>query len=346
MKKSPRVLLLIDWLPEQGSLLFDSLRKNGLDCDIMGINFHQSKWTPVNKILTHWPQSFRVSLKAFRLRHDYDCVIAWQQVMGMFLGLFKLFSFSNSPKIFILVATIVERNNFLLEKLRRCFIALSYKKINHIGFISSAYARLIQERFKLPQTKVVHLNLPLDFKENPEFSGFKAGSYLYSMGLSYRDYPTLLKAARMTSKQFVIATLAPYLKDLEIPANVTIYSNAFGQTADELMEHSAAVILPLDRIDSPAGETVLLRTMCYGKPVIVTRTITTEEYIDDGKNGLLVPWKDPEAIVEAINRIFSDPDKANEMGRQARRYVLENHSMDLYAKKIAHIIHASVPQTG
>ena len=50
MKKSPRVLLLVDWLPERGSLLFESLRKAGLDCDIMGTNFDKSKWTPVNKI--------------------------------------------------------------------------------------------------------------------------------------------------------------------------------------------------------------------------------------------------------------------------------------------------------
>lgn len=342
MKKNPRVLLLVDWLPEQGSLLFDSLRKNGLNCELMGINFHQSKWTPVNKILSHWPRSFWVSLRAFRLRHDYDYIIAWQQVMGMFLGLFKLFTFSSSPKIFILVATIVERNNLLLEKLRRCFIAVSYKKINHIGFISNAYMRLIQERFHLPDTSVVHLKLPIDFKENPEHSGFKAGGYLYSVGLSYRDYPTLMQAAKKTSKPFVVATLAPYLKDLAIPDNVTIYDNAFGQKADELMEHSAAVILPLDRITSPAGETVLLRAMCYGKPVIITRTVVTQEYIEHGKNGLLVPWKDPDAIVDAINTIFSDPEKAEAMGRRARQSVIENHNMDGYAKKIINIIERNV----
>lgn len=342
MKQSPRVLLLLDWLPEKGSLLLDSLRKNGLNCDVMGINFHQSKWTPVNKLLSHWPRSFWISFQAFKRRHDYDYVIARQQVMGMFLGLFKLFFFSSSPKIFILIATIVERNNLFIEKLRRCFITLSYKKIDHIGFVSNAYMRLIQKRFHLSDAQAVHLKLPLDLKEIPDYSGFKADGYLFSMGLSYRDYRTLMQAARKTSRPFVVATLDPYLKDLEIPDNVTIYRNAFGKKADELMEHSAAVILPLDRITSPAGETVLLRAMCYGKPVIITQTIVTEEYIKHGQNGLLVPWKDPDAIVDAINTLFSDPEEADAIGRWARRSVLENHNMDDCAINIIDIIERNV----
>lgn len=345
MNKSPRVLLLVDWIPEKGSLLLESLKKNGLDCDIMGIDFHQSKWTPASKIFSHWPRCFWVSVKAFRHRNDYDYIIVWQQVMGMFLGLLKLITFSNSPKVFILTAVIIERSNPILEKLRRWFIAVSWKRVNHIGFMSKRYKHLIQERFNLSEARSTHLPFPLLFEKNPDFSGFKPNSYLYSVGLSYRDYPTLMAVAKKSSKQFIVATSDVFIKGLTIPDNVTVHRNSFGKAADDLMEQSAAVILPLDRTSSPAAEATLIAAMCYGKPVIVTRTITTQEYIENGKNGLLVPWKDPEAIVEAINSIFSDPDKADEMGRQARRYVLENHSMDLYAKKIAHIISESVPET-
>jgi glycosyltransferase involved in cell wall biosynthesis len=338
MKQSPRVLLLLDWLPEKGSLLFDSLRKNGLNCDAMGIDFHQSKWTPANKILSHWPRSFWISVKAFRRRHDYDYVIARQQVVGMFLGLFKLLFFTRSPKVFILIATIVERENIFTETLRRAFIALSYRKVDHIGFVSNGYRCVVQQKFHLSETQAVHLKLPLDLKKIPDYSGFRPDGYLFSMGLSYRDYRTLMEAAKKTARPFVVATLDPYVKDLEIPDNVTVYRDAFGQKADELMEQSAAVILPLDRVGSPAGETVLLRAMCYGKPVIITKTIVTEEYIQNGQNGFLVPWKDADAIVDAIKSLFSSPLQADAIGRQARKSVLENHSMDDCAINIIRII--------
>lgn len=338
VNKSLRVLLLVDWNPDNGSLLLDCFRKAGLNSDIMGTDYKQSSWTPANKVFFHWPRCLWVSIKAFSRRHDYDYVIAWPQIMGMFLGFIKFITCSNSPKVFLLNTTIVERKNPLLETLRRYFLSLSFKKVNHISFLSNAYMHLIQGRFKLSKTQVILLRQPITFKKNPDYSGFKPNSYLYSVGLSYSDFPTLMEAAKKSSKRFVLATTDTFLKGLAIPNNVTVYRNAFGDEAEELMKQSAAVIFPLERTSSPAGETTLVSAMFYGKPVITTKTITTQEYITDGQNGLLVPWQDPDAIVDAINIIFSDPEKADDMGRQARQTVLKNHTMDVYSKKIIDII--------
>ena len=338
MKKSPRVLVLVDWNPDEGSLLRDCLRKTGLHCDLMGTNYKRSQWTPLNTVFFHWPRCLWVSIKAFRLRHDYDYVVAWPQVMGMLLGFIKLMTFSNSPNVVLLNTTIVERKNPLLEMLRRWFIAVSLKKVNHISFLSYDYMRLIQERFHLSETQLVHLRQPITFEKNPDYSGFKPDSYLYSVGLSYRDFPTLMAAARKCPKPFVLATTDAFLKGLIIPDNVTVYRNIFGDAAEELMKKSAAVIFPLERTSSPAGETTLVSAMFYGKPVITTKTITTQEYIQNGQNGFLVPVQDPDAIVDAIHTIFSDPGKADEIGRRARQSVLENHTMEIYTKKIFDVI--------
>ena len=338
MNKPLRVLVLVDWDPDDGSLLLDCLRKNGLNCDLMGTNYKRSQWTPLNKVFVHWPRCLWVSIKAFRKRHDYDCVIAWPQVMGMLLGFIKLITFSDLPNLFLLNTTIVERKSPLLEMLRRWFILVSFKKVNHISFLSNDYMLLIQERFKLSGSQLVHLKQPITFQKNPDYSGFKPNSYLYSVGLSYRDFPTLMEAAKRCSKQFVLATTDAFLKGLAIPDNVTVYRNTFGESAEELMKKSAAVIFPLERTTSPAGETTLVSAMCYGKPVITTRTITTQEYIEDGQNGFLVPPQNPDAIVDAIQSIFSDHGRAYEIGRKARQSVFENHTMDIYARKIYDVI--------
>ena len=338
MNKSLRVLVLVDWNPENGSLLLDCLRTHGLDCDLMGTDYKRSQWTPLNKVFFHWPRCLWVSIKAFRRRHCYDYVIAWPQVIGVFMGFIKLITFSNSPKLFLLNTTIVERKNPLMAILRQWFIAVSLKKVNHISFLSDKYLHLIQKHFNLAEAQLIHLKQPLTFDRTPDYSGFKPDGYLYSVGLSYRDFPTLMAAAKKSEKKFVLATTDAFLKGLTIPENVTVYRNTFGKAAEELMQNAAAVIFPLERIDSPAGETTLVSAMCYGKPVITTRTITTEEYIEDGKNGYLVPGQDPDAIVAAINTIFSHPDQAEEIGRRARQSALENHTMELYAKKIFNII--------
>jgi glycosyltransferase involved in cell wall biosynthesis len=338
MKPPPRVLLLVDWVPKDDSRILESLRKSGLDCDCMGINFHHSRWTPAAKILSFWPRCFWASVRAFRRRRDYDYMIAWQQVIGMFLGLIKFITRSDSPKVFLCNATIVERKQPLLEMLRRLFLSVSLKKVNHISFLSHEYMRLIQKRFQLSDSQLVHLKQPVTFEKNPEYSGFIADSYLYCVGLSYRDFPTLMEAAKKCPRPFVLATTDPFLKGLSIPENVTVYRNTFGKAAEELMKQSAAVIFPLEMTTSPAGETTLVMAMFYGKPVITTRTVTTAEYIDDGQTGYLVPRGDADAIVDAVNRLFSDPDRAEEMGRQARQSAMENHMLDVYTKKLSDVI--------
>lgn len=346
MKRPPRVLVLIDWMPQDSDLLINSLRKCGLDCDYLGIDYPLSKRTSLKKIIFYWPRCLWVSIKAFRRRRDYDFVISWQQIMGMLLGFIKLITFSDTPDLFLLNATIVERKNPLLEGLRRRFISLSFKKIDRISFLSCGYMRFMQKRFHLSDEQLVHLKQPSTFATNPDYSGFKPDSYLYSVGLSYRDFPTLMAAAAKCSRPFVLATTDPYLKGLKIPDNVTVYRNLFGKAAEELMQRSAAVIFPLERTTSPAGETTLVNAMYYGKPVITTRTIITEEYIQDGQNGFLVPYHDADAIVQACDRLFANPDRAERIGKQARQTVLENHTMEVYTKKIFDIVSRHVQKAG
>jgi glycosyltransferase involved in cell wall biosynthesis len=335
---TPRILLLVDWKPAERSVLVEYIQKRGMHCDILGTDFKLAKWSPINKILSHWPRCLWVSLQAFKRRKDYDYMIAWQQTIGFLLGFIKITTRSGIPQIFSLNTTIIERKNPCLDMIRRWFMALASKGINHLSFLCASSMYLMQERLLLLKGQSAHLVQPLTFENNPDFSGFKPESYLFSIGLSFRDYGTLMAAAKKTSRRFVVVTTDAYIKGLDIPENVTIHRNTFGNAALELLKESAAVIFPLEKTFSPAGLTALINAMCYGKPVIATRSMATEEYIAHGETGLLVTWKDPDAIVDAINALFADPENADAMGKRAREAVLKNHALETYLKKIVDII--------
>jgi glycosyltransferase involved in cell wall biosynthesis len=341
LKEKPRLLLMVDWLPVQGSRLLEALRENGVDCDIVGIDFHPGRWTPLKKVFSFWPRCLWLSLKVFAGHRRYDYVIAWQQVMGMFLGVWKYLTRSFSPRIFILTAVFVERENSLLQGLRRWFIKTSLKKVDRIGFLSDRYRLQEMDHFQLPASKCVTLKYPLIDETLPPYKGFLPDGYLYSVGVSWRDYGTLLAAAKKSPHKFVVATVGSYLRANDLPANVTVFQNYFDKSQEELLEKAAAVVLPLEKTSSPAAEATLVKAMAMGKPVIATKTVTTEEYIVAGETGLLVPWKDPEAIVAAADYLFADKDRAQAMGRNARQWVLKNNSLDAYARKIISSLSAS-----
>lgn len=68
---------------------------------------------------------------------------------------------------------------------------------------------------------------------------------------------------------------------------------------------------------------VIIEAMAAGKPVIATAAGGVLDIIEDGKNGLLVPVKDSQAMAQAMLQIISDKEKAKQMSLAARRRVSE-----------------------
>lgn len=71
---------------------------------------------------------------------------------------------------------------------------------------------------------------------------------------------------------------------------------------------------------------VLLEAMAAGIPVVATDVDGVSEIVDDGKTGILIPPKDPDAIASAVNRLLHDEALADSLRRAARQAVTERFS--------------------
>ena len=81
-----------------------------------------------------------------------------------------------------------------------------------------------------------------------------------------------------------------------------------------------------------------------GKAVIATRTTGQTDVITDGENGLTVAPGDVAGWRQAIARLRDDPALRERLGRNARRWVEENATLDRWAARIAHAVReAAVP---
>ncbi len=70
----------------------------------------------------------------------------------------------------------------------------------------------------------------------------------------------------------------------------------------------------------------LLEYMAAARPIVATAVGANAELIDDGKHGLLVPPRNPEAIAGAVDRLLGDRDLASRLGAAARRRVSRRYS--------------------
>jgi len=90
-----------------------------------------------------------------------------------------------------------------------------------------------------------------------------------------------------------------------------------GYRADtgSLLDQLDALVLPSWIEGLPIS---VLEAMAHAKPVIATPVGGTAELVVDGKTGLLVPPRDPEALAAALRTLIGDPERARRLGLAGR----------------------------
>lgn len=96
----------------------------------------------------------------------------------------------------------------------------------------------------------------------------------------------------------------------------------------EVLRSASAFILPSRYEGHPKA---LLEAMACGLPVIGTRVPGIRELLHDGETGFLAD-PEPESLREAVRRVAADPERAAQIGRRARDYVVERFSLDRAAR--------------
>ena len=162
-----------------------------------------------------------------------------------------------------------------------------------------------------------------------------------SAGLEWRDYPTLIEAvADMPDLSVRLAAASPWSKHEDQTAGRALPPNVDARRYDyaalrALYAESSFVVVPLRETDFQAGVTTILEAMAMGKAVVATRTTGQTDVITDGENGLTVAPGDVAGWRRAITRLRADHALRERLGRNARRWVEENASLDRWAVCLA-----------
>lgn len=104
------------------------------------------------------------------------------------------------------------------------------------------------------------------------------------------------------------------------------------QVREEILA-ARALVLPSLAEGLPV---VLLEAMALRRPVLTTYVAGIPELVKPGENGWLVPSGDVEELAAALQDLLSRPtEELRAMGEAARRRVLERHSINTQAAKLA-----------
>lgn len=169
--------------------------------------------------------------------------------------------------------------------------------------------------------------IPLSIKMRSVTHGeAEAAPYVFAMGTANRDYRLLFEAAAQLGYKAIVVAGEYATRGLKIPDNVTVLRDLSLEECHRLSQQARVNVVPVDNAVTASGQVTLLETMMYGKAVVATRCVGTADYVDDGVTVLSIPPQDLTAMVDAIRRLWEQPELRQRLGAAAQAYIHEKVS--------------------
>jgi glycosyltransferase involved in cell wall biosynthesis len=146
--------------------------------------------------------------------------------------------------------------------------------------------------------------------------------------------PALLEAH--PGLRVLIVGDGPLRADLEAQAARLGVAGAIrfaGYQEDVVSAYAAMDVFVLPSRDEGFG-LVFLEAMAVGVPVVGTRVIGSEDAVEDGVTGLLVPYADPAALAGAVRGILASPDLARRLRDTAAEQVRRVYTREQCALRV------------
>jgi glycosyltransferase involved in cell wall biosynthesis len=307
---------------------------------------------------------------AFSRRRGFDVILTDGEHIGLPLALFLKFTRSSTGHVTIGHRISAPKKWPLFRWLKL------HTHFTRIALHSRRQYELAQSQLGIPPEKLalipyqVDTNFwrPLDVAEE---------RLICSVGLEFRDYPTLLEAVGGLDVKTVVAAASHWSKrrntaaHVGAPPNVEISEYKYEALRD-LYARSAIVVVPLDEIDFQAGITTILEAMAMGKAVIVTHTAGQTDIVEDRRavtrgsaprsrgasllhtiaaedglqiepTGFYVLPGDAKALRRAIVYLLEHPRERTQLGLAARRTAERLLSVERYASRLKSLIDDASP---
>jgi glycosyltransferase involved in cell wall biosynthesis len=234
-------------------------------------------------------------------------------------------------------------------------LELSKRCARFIVYSEYSKAELVNNGFDPDK---VHIHVPMRCGSNSPTSSFSAQNLIVFAGQIIRGkgVDLLLKALAKLSVPFECLILGdgnhrPYCQRLCTRLNLADRVQFRGFVpADELQKSyvDASVFVVPSVWPEPFGM-VGPEAMRYGLPVVAFDAGGIREWLIDGENGFLAPWKDTRAFALHIEKLLRNKDLARQLGRNGRERVNRVYSasgqVDTLEQIFSEVVHYGKKQS-
>ncbi len=282
---------------------------------------------------------FAFPFKVFLHRKEYDNVVGWQAFYGLLFAFYsRLFHVKKTNMLLIKNFTYKPKKGFIGKKYFRFMnYIVKSKYIDVFVCTSQTFCDYCAEVFNEPKERFVFLPFGVnDFTKRVDMTKPGTNDYILSLGRSNRDWDFLINSLAET--KYPVRIVCDELHKDNLPENIKIYNDVWGDRAFEFIKNCRFMIIPIMDGKIGSGETVLLQTMSFSKPIIITKpSCLADDYVADGETGL-VAEKNKNELVSAVDRLWNDSDLYNKISRNCRKLYENKHSLLSYGKYVGNTL--------
>ncbi|MDR3308875.1 MAG: glycosyltransferase family 4 protein [Tannerella sp.] len=265
------------------------------------------------KIKFYIVQAFR----AFGNDKGYDVVISHGAQSGLVYSLLNVFRSPRKRPLHVII-DVGGLNGWRTNRIETALIKFALKSkpafICHASIQMEQYGLIYQNVIK--QARFIRFGIDMEEFHHPDCP---VENYVLSFGYGARDYDTLIRAwgqIDTDAKLYIIGTC-----NLKIPPDVILLPKTDIDTLNQYIAKSLFVALPLSYRKHSYGQTSFLQSMALGKPVIVTKTPGSVDYLIEGEGAYFVEPFDVNDLRDKINCLLGNPELIKEQGKKAAEYV-------------------------
>lgn len=321
---------MIPWR-ETGGWLWKHLPEAGYTGDILCTVPKPGSFFNKRAVLPPYLREFW-HLFASRARLEkYDVVFAWELRTAVAVALLRKMRPRNRQSCFVAVGPILKGPVLRVLPL----VSWLLSEADKIVCFSRAECEAQAQQLGLPRAKFVFV--PTAWQDEEIAPEVNRG-YVFALGHSGRDYPTLLEAVNEVDLPVILAIRQESdLGGVAVPTNVAVRYRTEQSETDALITGATLIVVPLQAQAHSAGQSVLLRAMAQGKAIVVTDTEGIRDYICDGETAVVVPPRDPGALRAAILRLWGDAAERKRLSANAARAQREYFSFSRLTERLVGI---------
>ncbi len=285
----------------------------------------------------------------FRHRKSFDIVIGWHGSAMLLAVLRAILGWKHLKLCLILYRLYNPDTSAPVALLKRGFLRIVSRGADFILSVDWGQAVSFAKVLRRERTTTLPFRYGVDYGWFADFSRkFSIGprrNRIFCPGSAYRDDVTLRRAVSDLEIEVWRTRLGTETNAQREMVDRATFINACNMPYNDYVSaclESSVVVISAHSSDKPVGLTSLLECMALGRPVIITRGLSSYDYVIDNVTAIEFDEGDSQALKDGIRRLLDDPGLAGRLTQAANASLVHEFDLSKTGPEFARLIIAMI----